>query len=130
MQIKLGKEHVLLVGNAGGDAELRTVGKEKTYYRCRVSLAVDNRDDETVWVQVEGWRKLALAMAGIRKGDPVMAIGSVRTDEYNGKTRKYLNAEWVGGAGGSKTESAPAAPEATEELKFEELADDDDELPF
>jgi single-stranded DNA-binding protein len=96
MQIKLG-EYVFIVGAAGKDAEFRHVGDKNTALTT-FSLAVGkDAEDKTKWAECNAWTKLSSYAVGIKKGDIVLAIGTIKSNvsESNGKTYNTLNCEFV-----------------------------------
>lgn len=131
MQMKLG-ENVLVAGTAGKDAELRQVGEKNTPV-CKFSLAVDKREDKTVWAECEAWQRLSGYAANIRKGDAVLALGKVQSHEYNGKTYHTLRCEFVCnpaafGMAAIEKSAGGAAQEAAG--GFVDITGEGEELPF
>jgi single-stranded DNA-binding protein len=113
-------------GNATKDAEYKRLG-EKNTPNCKWGMAVGkDKDDNTVFVNCEAWGRLANYAAGIKKGDPVLVFGQIRSHEYNDKTYHTLVADFVQYIG-STTER--------QEMQQAEPQDDffpveDDDLPF
>jgi len=92
---------ITVVGRATADAELRYTNSGKAV--CEVSLADNHRkrdgdrgqwvDDGTTFYRVTGWEYLAEQMAdNIKKGQRIIAVGSLRNREYehNGEKRRSL----------------------------------------
>lgn len=134
MQTKFKDGSVMVCGGCSKDAELRHVG-EKATPRCTVGVAVGKRqnaygEEETVWCNVVAWRAAAEALAGARKGTPVLVIGRLEEREYEGKTYRDLVADYVSVCtpAAHSAPPAPAADRAAQDLR--ELDGEDDELPF
>jgi single-stranded DNA-binding protein len=127
MRAKLG-DGVMVCGNATKDAEFKLLG-EKNTPNCKWGMAVGkDKDDNTVFVNCEAWGRLANYAAGIKKGDPVLVFGQIRSHEYNDKTYHTLVADFVQYIG-STTERQPE-PQQSSELQGEFFPVDDDDLPF
>lgn len=126
MRAKIG-DGVMACGNATKDAEYKRLG-EKNTPNCKWGMAVGkNADDSTVFVNCEAWGRLANYAAGIKKGDPVLVFGQMRSHEYNDKTYHTLVADFVQFIGSTK--------EKRQEMQQAEPQDDffpvdDDDLPF
>lgn len=100
MQVWLSKTILLVVGAAGKDAELKHVGSKNTAI-TEFSLAIGKgTDGQTQWANCVAWAKLSSTAAEIRKGDIVLAIGTINThtNESNGKTYTTLNCDFVSNA--------------------------------
>jgi hypothetical protein len=96
MQLKLG-EYVWIVGAAGKDAELKHVGEKNTVV-ANFSLAIGkDAEGKTRWAECAAWQKLSSYAAGIKKGDIVLAIGTIKSSksESNGKIYNTLDCEFV-----------------------------------
>ena len=127
-----------LVGNVGGDPELRFTpsGLPVINFSLAVSRRVRAEDGTwdngpTTWYRVSAWRKLAEHLAdSLSKGDRVIVIGQVENREYedkdgNKRTSLEIKAEDVGISAlfnPVKSERASyshnQAPAATEEVPF------------
>lgn len=97
MQTKFSDGSVMVCGFVPSDAELRRVG-EKNTARTRFGVKVGERPDGTaVWANCQCWGNMALYAAQIKKGDSVLAIGtlSTYTSEKNGQTYTNLDCEYV-----------------------------------
>lgn len=103
------------------DAKGKRVGK--------VSVAAQEREDgNTLFVRLCGWRDRAGDVTAVRKGDVVLAVGSLLKSDYNGKTYYDLDVDFIALSGTNRggavpTVSAPAGFDEIEEL-------DGGELPF
>lgn len=141
--VKLGKTYIngeekqiyLLQGIAGKDAELKQAGRALL---GKVSVAVlNNADESTMWVTVNGWRDRANDVGAIQKGDSVMAIGTLNTREYNGKSLLDIDADFVSMSGtrfGMPMAQAGGSYEAKNyddpTAGLDELTDEPGDLPF
>jgi single-stranded DNA-binding protein len=94
MRAKLG-DGVMACGNATRDGEFKLLG-EKNTPNTKWGMAVGkDADDNTVFVNCEAWGRLANYAVEIKKGDPVLVFGQMRSHEYNGKTYHTLVADFV-----------------------------------
>lgn len=79
---------IILVGNLGRDADLKTVGNGNEM--CRFSMATSEyyttkAGDEkktTVWHDVVAWGEQAKSCARLKKGQEVVVIGSYTSREW------------------------------------------------
>lgn len=81
--------HITVRGNAGGDAQLRTlpdgtpVASFSLAHTPRVRRGDEWTDGPTTWMRVSCWRTLAERVrASIRKGDPVIVVGKLRSEQW------------------------------------------------
>jgi single-stranded DNA-binding protein len=126
MRAKLG-DGVMACGNATRDAEYKRLG-EKNTPNAKWGMAVGkDADDNTVFVNCEAWGRLANHAVEIKKGDPVLVFGQMRSHEYNGKTYHTLVADFVQFIG-STTEKRQEMQQAEPQDDFFPV--DDDDLPF
>ena len=123
----------LLQGNATRDGEQAPInGKD----HGKVSVAaLQTADGSTVFVTVNGWREKAADVAAVEKMDSVLAVGALKTREYNGKKYYDLDADFicisgVSSAGAARERSYQPYPAPTEDPQFTELEDAPGELPF
>lgn len=126
----------LVNGNATRDAELAPINGND---HAKVSVAAkDFPDGSTMFVNVNGWRSVAADVGAIRKMDNVLAIGTLKSREYNGKKYYDLDATFVciSGVGrlrvppSNRPKSAGDAVDVSEE-DFDELPEEEcGELPF
>lgn len=120
----------MVCGSAGRDAEDKPVGGKP---HAVVSLPVkEKQDGTTMWINLNGWRNQYTAVAGIRKGDGVLAIGTLREREYNGRTYYDLDADFVAVSrlGGSADENRSALADRIGSAGFAAIDEEDGELPF
>ena len=133
----------LMQGNATRDAEDKPVnGKDHAVVGI---AAAEDKNGNTVYVNLNGWRQLCHAVRGIRKGDSILAVGKLKKREYNGRDYYALDADFVcksgAGLGASEIGGMGELPDFTpatggvsvsaEDFNdgFTEIADDG-ELPF
>lgn len=140
MYSKLSDGGFMVAGYVARDAETKTTQSGKTLTTWGVAAAKVKKDDgnyETKWTNCQAWHDTARAAANIRKGDTVLCIGHMETNEYNGKTYKNLVVEFFckmpngteAAMPTSQTGNNGAGISAEDDLsEFEELATGD--LPF
>lgn len=77
-------QKLIIIGNLGSDPEMRYTPAAKAV--TTFSVAVNNRD-ETMWVRVSAWEKLAeTCNQYLRKGSKVLVEGRLRPDESGNPT--------------------------------------------
>ena len=83
-----------MVGHVGTDVDHRTVGSGtdlSTFRLASTPRRWDRHqrqyvDGKTSWIAVQCWRTLALNVSeSIRRGDPVIVIGKLKTEEWTSK---------------------------------------------
>ncbi len=124
-------QQLVLVGNLGGDPELRYTsdGTPVTSFSVAVNRTWTKEDgshgDETTWFRVTAWRKLAeAANQYLKKGRQVLVVGRVSGRGYvgaDGTPRASLDvtAETIRFlSGGPRSEESAFAEEAAEEETF------------
>lgn len=132
MQTKFKDGSVMVAGACAKDADFQIVG-DKQNRKCTVGLAVGKSEElddtgrpRTIWCNVVAWHDLASILSLAKKGSSVLAVGKLRSREYNGKTYTDLEAEYVSVASVGAVASSPATPAYN---GFEEV-EDDGALPF
>lgn len=88
-----GEPTILLVGNVGGDPELRftSSGDAVAAFSVANTPRVKNQhgewvDGDTAWYRVTAWRRDAESVAeGVSKGDRVRVTGRLKAGTYEGK---------------------------------------------
>lgn len=137
MWSKLQDGSFMVAGFVARDAECKTTQTGKTLTTWSVAAAKVKKEDgsyETHWTNCQAWHDAARAASCIRKGDTVLCIGHLETNEYNGKTYKNLVVEFFCKMPTSAGEVAPAAGQspgisADDDLSaYETLGDG--EVPF
>lgn len=129
MQSKLQDGSVIVCGYVAKDAELKTTQTGKSL--CRWSISAGTRqkgeEKETIWVNCQAWHDAARAASQIKKGDTVLAVGKIETNEYEGKTYKNLVCEFVSIMRGTLAENVATSNDFEDLSEFETLEDD---VPF
>lgn len=122
----------LIQGNATRDGEWAPVnGKD----HGKVSVAAAQRsENDTVFVTLNGWREKARDVAAILKMDSVLAIGTLKIREYNGKQYCDLDVDFLCVSGISPDAPLPGAARTGNPVgvPFSELPPDEEpgQLPF
>ena len=135
---------VILVGNIGADAEVRTVGQNQVA-RFRIATTEKYRKQDGEQVESTEWHTIELwGSAGVHpylvKGQQVYVRGSIRTEEWTGndgvtKTQVKIRAnevQLVGSRPQSQQRSEAPVPVAAPApaKKSLPLPEDDNDLPF
>lgn len=117
----------LLQGTAVRDAENKPV---RGAAHAAVSVAAVEKEEGTTYVTLNGWRSRADDVTAIRKQDSVLAIGALKTREYEGRTYYDLDADFVVRSGAGLGGGEDYMPPSTD--RYDEILPDDDpgELPF
>ncbi len=143
---------VTVIGNLTRDAELRyTPGGDAV---ARFSMAVNEQfrdrngqdQDRTHYVDIDVWRELAEACAELAKGDPVLVVGRLVTDNWTDKdgNRQYRDkiegsrVEFMtrgpgGGGAGARPATSQQAPQSVrggQKLDIDEEFPPEEDLPF
>ena len=121
----------LLQGNATSDGEWAPVnGKD----HGKVSVAAAQAGDgSTVFVTLNGWRGKARDVAAVLKMDSVLAIGTLKIRDYNGRQYYDLDVDFLCVSGISPDAAVPAGARTGNPVgvQFTELSDDEPgQLPF
>lgn len=139
---KLQDGSFMIAGFVAQDSEMKTSQNGKTYTNWSVKVATKpsqnpNERGEAVWTNCRAWHDLARYAANIKKGDNVLCVGKLETSDYNGKTYKTLNCEYVSIMGKGAAAPAPSQEPTTANTDnmsynlsdFEEILGDGD-VPF
>lgn len=119
-----GTLNVLVCGKVTRDAETRQ-NNHGTKVKFTVAYGKKKYMDCESWLD----SPVGSVAACLEAGDQIGVAGTHRSWEYNGKTYSSVDADMVFSLAGAS--SAPSAASAEpSSTTFEELADDDDELPF
>ena len=130
-------EQTIIIGNLGGDPELRFTasGTPVATFSVAVNRKWTNADgtpgEETKWFRVTVWRKLAeTCNQYLAKGRQVMVIGRVAASAYIGQDGKphaslEVTAESVRFLGGKNGNGVPGAAQGEPEMDI-----DEEEIPF
>lgn len=142
MYSKMQDGSFMIAGFVAQDSEMKTSQNGKTYTNWSVKVATKpsqnpNERGEAVWTNCRAWHDLARYAANIKKGDNVLCVGKLETSDYNGKTYKTLNCEYVSIMGKGAAAPAPSQEPTTANTDnmsynlrdFEEILGDGD-VPF
>lgn len=121
----------LVSGNAVRDGEAPPAGSKRP---AKVTVVATTKEDgETVFMAINGWRERAEDIMAVRKGDSILCIGPMKSNEYNGKTYLSVDAEFIcrSSIEGAVISGTYTNTPTVTQLDFEDLsAEDDEELPF
>lgn len=135
---------VILVGNIGADADVRTVGQNQVAkFRLATTERFRKQDGDTVetteWHTIELWGSAGI-YPYLVKGQQVYVRGSIRTEEWTGndghtrtdKKIRALDIQLIGDSRKKQDQPAPAATPAPapSQKKSLPLPPDGDDLPF
>ncbi len=140
MYSKLQDGSFIIAGFVAQDSEMKTSQNGKTYTRWSVKVGTKpsqnpNERGEAIWTNCIAWHDLARYAANIRKGDNVLCVGRLETSDYNGKTYKTLNCEYISIIGKGAPSQQELATANTDNMaysnlsEFEEILSDGD-VPF
>lgn len=140
---------VIIMGRLTYDPELRTTPNGISVVRfqvaCDRNFSRSGEDKKTDFIDVTAWRQTAEFVSRyFRKGSMIAVEGSIQTDNFtdkDGNKRKSVqvvenNVSFCGSKAESGTTSNPVfsqpAPSyaSADNSDFEEISDDDDDLPF
>ncbi len=124
----------MICGYVARDAETKTTQNGGTFTSWSVAVAKKPGEDgkmRSVYTNCKAFDKAAETAAAIRKGDTVLCIGRLETNEYGGRTYKNLMCEFVCimGRSAPPPQPAPDVDAASDLQEFEEILSDGD-LPF
>lgn len=130
---------IFIMGRLARDPEVRHTQSGVTV--CSFTLAVDRDikdkqtgERKTDWIPVTAWRGTwELVSRYLHKGDSIVVVGRLEIQEWtdkqgNKRTTPNVSAENVYFTGGRRHETAQSYQQ--QEQNFEELDDDQTELPF
>ena len=135
MYSKLQDGNFIISGFVARDAEMKTSQNGKRYTKWAVKVGekpsqTQGERGEASWTNCIAWHDMARYAGQIKKGDTVMVVGRIETSEYEGKTYKTLNAEYISIMG--KAQAAATAPQQADNnvlAEYEEILGGDD-MPF
>lgn len=134
MYSKLQDGSVIICGFVARDSEMKTSQNGKTYTKWSVKVGERPPNNpgergEAVWANCIAWHDIARAAGAIKKGDSVLAVGRIETSEYEGKTYKTLNCEFLNIMG--KTAQSQASATSNQDSAFADFEDIiGDDTPF
>lgn len=134
MYSKLQDGNFIISGFVARDAEMKTSQNGKTYTKWGVKVGekpsqTQGERGEAIWTNCIAWHDMARYAGQIKKGDTVFCIGKLETSEYEGKTYKTLNCEYVNIMGKATTTQETSNTEYGNLSDFEEILGDGD-TPF
>jgi len=121
-----------IAGRATRDSEVHNLKTGATVANLTVAVTVPMGKDKNggVFIDLKCWPPFDVIAGGIRKRDPVYAVCTARTEEWEKDGKQFKKTVWVpvtltGGAGASAAprSTIPAAAPAAK-------ADTEDDLPF
>ena len=136
----------MVCGPVGGDAEYKQVGQNNSSL-TKFSVKNDDKtlEDGTVkpmWTNCECWHSVARYARAIKKGDTVLAIGTIKTDTWTDqqtgeqKTAKKLVCDFVAILPLTQNQQTPPqqntgfVPADTKNTNVTVQKQDDDDYPF
>ena len=140
MYSKMQDGSFIIAGFVAKESEMKTSQNGKTYTKWSVKVGTKpsqnpNERGEAIWTNCIAWHDLARYASNITKGDTVVCIGKIETSEYEGKTYKTLNCEYINimGKGAAVAQQQPAGAADNQSFsnmsEFEEILSDGD-VPF
>lgn len=134
--LKIGKEFIngnprdvyLLQGRAIRDGEIAPVNG-KDHSRVCVA-AMEKEDGTTMFVTVNGWRDRTPDIAAVRKNGSVLAVGTMSSREYNGKTYWDMDANFLVTSGNGAAAVRGVNVEPADFEPFAAIEEEDAQLPF
>lgn len=133
MYSKLQDGSFIICGFVARDSEMKTSQNGKTYTKWSVKvgekpLEAEGGRSEAIWTNCIAWHDIARLASTIHKGDTVLAVGKIETSEYEGKTYKTLNCEYISIMAKVQANSS-SAPEHNVLAEYEEILSDGN-IPF
>ena len=125
-------QQVIISGNVGKDAELRTVRDSQV---LSFNVGVKNgfgKDAGSVWYRCSLWGKAAESFSGsIKKGTKVFITGDLTHDEYEGKPQYNVRVGSIDTAPRSEAVSSNTQSNAPSQNQHTSYDDDlEDSVPF
>lgn len=121
-------QNIIISGNVGKDAELRTTRDGQKV--CSFNVGVKNgfgRDAGSIWYRCSLWGKAAEAFApSLLKGAKVFIAGDLTIGEYEGKPQYEVRVGSIDTGPRPTGDRAPARDEHDQRL----IDDDSDQVPF
>ena len=134
--------NITLMGRLTFDPELRVTPSGKSVISFSVAVGRQFDKEKTDFIDCTAWNKTADFISKyFKKGDMIALTGRIETNQFtdkNGNNRKSFsitadNVSFCGNKSennaGSYSQPAPAYA-AADNSDFEEIIDDDDDLPF
>jgi len=122
-------QNIIISGNVGKDAELRTVRDSQV---LSFNVGVKNgfgKDAGSVWYRCSLWGKAAEVFAGsLKKGTKVFVSGELTHDEYEGKPQFNVRVSSIDTA--PRSEAGGSSTTADTSVTWDNVKDLDDDVPF
>jgi single-strand DNA-binding protein len=122
-------QNIIISGNVGKDAELRTVRDNQV---LSFNVGVKNgfgKDAGSVWYRCSLWGKAAEVFAGsLKKGTKVFVSGELTHDEYEGKPQFNVRVSSIDTA--PRSEAGGSSTTADTSVTWDNVKDLDDDVPF
>lgn len=149
-----GLNKVMLIGNVGGDPEIRTLpsGSKVANFSLATSESYTDRSGQkqtqTEWHRIEMWDGLAsIAEQYVRKGDPLFVEGKIRNEKWTdqngversgvrirGLSMQMLGSRSSGESTSSNQQQTPASNYSSQQPQStstsQPTTSSDDDLPF
>lgn len=136
MYSKLQDGSFIICGYVAKDAEKRTTQNGGLFVTWGVAVGKKNAgvNEETVWTNCKAFGRAAEIASQIVKGDTVLCVGRLETNENNGKTYKNLLCEFVS-VMSKPAENTPANTNTANQTTLNDLGDyeeliDCEDVPF
>lgn len=143
-RIMAGLNKVIIMGNLGGDPEIRQVGNSKVAnFNIATSEKYKKQDgtvvEETEWHRIELWNAPAdIAEKYLKKGNTCCVEGKIKTDEYTDKdgiTRRSVKIRGekltlIGGGNTSNQTAQSSAPSQATQQSEDLPSSPQDDVPF
>lgn len=132
----MGINNVVLMGRLTFEPELKATPSGVSVLRFTVAIDRNVKDKHTDFIECVAWKQTAEFISKyFHKGDMISLTGAIQTNNFtdkNGNKRKSVDVVvYQTSFCGSKTESKPNLNVAeVDNSDFEEIIDDDDDLPF
>lgn len=129
------RETCLFAGLVSNDGEMRQTKNNKSYATASVR-AFNRQDGSAVFMTLKSFNEYtASVLSNLRKGDRILAAGTVETDEYNGKSYTTMMVDFLLTAYENPSVSAAnadpfAALNNRVNAAFGSPVEDEGELPF
>jgi single-strand DNA-binding protein len=122
-------QNIIISGNVGKDAELRTVRDSQV---LSFNVGVKNgfgKDAGSVWYRCSLWGKAAEVFAGsLKKGTKVFVSGELTHDEYEGKPQFNVRVSSIDTA--PRSEAGGSNTTTDTSVTWDNVKDLDDDVPF
>lgn len=123
--------HIVIKGRLTREPEMRYTKSGKQVCNCSIAVKRRFKNNEADFFSVQAWEKTAeFICTYFRKGQEIILSGEMVSEQYEGKngkaTKWYINAQTVDFCG-PKLELSKSDPP---DINFDEIRDEDEDLPF